>query len=157
MNTAILLGRLTKDIELKKTSTGLSYCNFTLAVDRSFKDANGQRQADFISCVAWRNTAEFLAKYFHKGSKVLVGGSIQTRTYDDANGQKRYVTEVIVDEVDFAESANQNQAPTAPQQAPSAPTYYQTQPQPVAPTAPVVPAAPVPQPMPENVELPFEI
>ena len=158
MNTAILLGKLTKDIELKKTSSGLSYCSFSLAVDRTYKDANGNKQTDFINCVAWRNTAEFMAKYFHKGSKVLVGGSIQTRSYDDANGQKRHVTEVIVDEVDFAESANQQaQAPKAP----NTNTYVPTAP--VAPTAPQpVPASPEQQEdflksIENGPELPFEI
>jgi single-strand DNA-binding protein len=106
MNKVILIGRLTKDPEVKNTASQVTVCRFTIAVDRRFKDNNGQRQADFISCVAWRQTASFISSYFHKGSKIAVVGSIQTRTYDDNSGQKRYVTEVVVDEAEFADSAN---------------------------------------------------
>ena len=94
MNKVMLVGRLTKDPEVKMTSNQTQFCNFTVAVDRRFKDANGQRQADFISCVAWRQTAAFIQKYFRKGSRIGLVGSIQTRNYEDQNGQKRYVTEV---------------------------------------------------------------
>ena len=110
MNKVILIGRLTKDPEVKNTSSQVQFCNFTIAVDRRFKDANGQRQADFINCVAWRQTASFIGSYFRKGSKVAVVGSLQSRSYDDQSGQKRYVTEVVVDEVEFAESANSNRS-----------------------------------------------
>lgn len=124
MNKVILIGRLTKDPEVKSTASQVSFCNFTIACDRKFKDANGQRQADFISCVAWRQTATFVGSYFHKGSKIAVTGSIQTRTYDDNSGQKRYVTEVVVEDAEFVESANNtgraaSVAPEAPQQAPA--------------------------------------
>lgn len=112
MNKVELIGRLTKEPEIKLTSNQTQFCNFTIAVDRRFKDANGQRQADFINCVAWKNTAVFIQKYFHKGNKIGVVGSIQTRSFDDQNGQKRFVTEVIVDEVEFVES--QPSAQTAP-------------------------------------------
>ena len=105
MNKAILIGRITKELELKQTASQIPYIQFTLAVDRKFKDANGNKQTDFISCVAWRQTATFINQYFHKGSKILVSGEIQTRNYDDKNGNKVYVTEVLVDEVDFCESA----------------------------------------------------
>ena len=105
MNKAILMGRITKELELKQTASQIPYIQFTLAVDRKFKDANGNKQTDFISCVAWRQTATFINQYFHKGSKILVSGEIQTRNYDDKNGNKVYVTEVLVDEVDFCESA----------------------------------------------------
>ena len=108
MNKVILIGRLTKDPEVKNTSSQVAVCRFTLAVDRRFKDQNGQRQADFINCVAWRQTANFIGSYFHKGSKIAVVGSIQTRNYDDQSGQKHYVTEVLVDEAEFADSANSN-------------------------------------------------
>lgn len=104
MNRTILIGRMTKDAELKTTSSGINYCNFIIAVDRRFKDANGQRQADFIACVAWRTTAEFISKYFKKGNKIAVVGSIQTRSYEDQSGNKHLVTEVIVDEAEFVES-----------------------------------------------------
>jgi len=114
MNKVILIGRLTKEPEVKTTSSSISVCKFILAVDRSFKDANGQRQADFINCVAWRQTANFISSYFHKGSKIAVIGSIQTRNYDDKDGKKVYVTEIVVDEAEFVESSgnNQNYQPT---------------------------------------------
>lgn len=106
MNKWCGVGRLTKDPEIKMTSNQTKFCQFTLAVDRRFKDANGQRQADFINCLAWRQTAEFIVKYFKKGNKIGVVGSIQTRSYDDQNGQKRFITEVVVDEAEFVESTN---------------------------------------------------
>ncbi|MBO7452728.1 MAG: single-stranded DNA-binding protein [Clostridiales bacterium] len=105
MNKVILIGRLAKDPEVRNTSNQTAVCSFTIAVDRRFKDGNGQRQADFINCVAWRQTATFIGNYFRKGSKIAVTGSIQTRTYDDNQGQKRYVTEVVVDEAEFCESS----------------------------------------------------
>lgn len=116
MNKVILLGRITKDIELKQTSKQIPYCSFSLAVERKYKDANNQKQTDFISCVAWNNTASFLSSYFGKGSKISIVGSLQSRSYDDANGQKKYVTEVLVEEIEFVEkhsnsnSSNQNNA-----------------------------------------------
>lgn len=142
MNKVVLLGRLTKDPEVKMTASQTSFCNFTIAVDRRFKDANGQRQADFISCVAWRQTAQFIGNYFRKGSKILVGGSIQSRSYDDANGQKRYVTEVVVDEVDFADSGRSEGQGNGAYAAPQAPASYAPS-APMAPTAPVAPTAPM--------------
>ena len=105
MNKVELVGRLTKDPEVKLTSNQTQFCNFTIAVDRRFKDANGQRQADFINCVAWRQTAVFIQKYFHKGNRIGLVGSIQTRSYDDQNGQKKFITEVVVDEAEFVESS----------------------------------------------------
>ena len=117
MNKVELIGRLTKDPEIRTTSNQVAFCNFTLAVDRSFKDSNGQRQADFINCVAWRQTATFIQKYFRKGNRLAVIGSIQTRSYEDKNGQKVFVTEVIADEAEFVES-NNAQAPAPAQQAP---------------------------------------
>ena len=116
MNKAILLGRLTKDPKLKSTTGGNSVCSFTVAVDRRFKDSNGQRQTDFINCVAWRQTATFISQWFKKGSMIAVVGSIQTRSFEDQNGQTRYVTEVIVDETYFAgekKSGSQEQAAPA--------------------------------------------
>lgn len=113
MNKVQLVGRLTKDVEAKMTSNQKVFCNFTLAVDRRFKDANGQRQADFINCVAWNQTAEFIQKYFQKGSRIGVCGSIQTRSYDNNNGQKVFVTEVIVDEAEFVESQQRSENTTA--------------------------------------------
>lgn len=109
MNKAILVGNLTKDPEMRTTPNGVSVTSFTVAVQRRYKDADGNHQADFINCVAWRSTAGFVAKYFTKGSRIGVVGTIQTRTYDDQNGNKRYVTEVVADEVEFAGSKTQNQ------------------------------------------------
>jgi len=117
MNKVIFIGRLTKDPEVKNTSSQVQFCNFTIAVDRRFKDANGQRQADFINCVAWRQTAAFIGSYFRKGSKVAVVGSLQSRSYDDQSGQKRYVTEVVVDEVEFMDSKNDRTQQTAVESA----------------------------------------
>lgn len=126
MNKAILIGRLTKDPEVKNTSNGIAYACFTVAVDRRFKDANGNKETDFINCVAWRQSATFLGKYFHKGNKIIVEGSIQTRSYDDNDGKKVYVTEVVVDSLEFGESAKNDQqnapAPTVPT-APPAPDF----------------------------------
>ena len=104
MNKVELVGRLVKDPEVKLTSNQTKFCSFTIAVDRRYKDANGQRQADFISCVAWKQTAEFIQKYFHKGNRIGICGSIQTRNYDDQNGQKHFITEVLVEEAEFVES-----------------------------------------------------
>lgn len=103
MNKVILVGNITKDPELKTTANDIAVCSFTIAVNRRFTNAQGEREADFINCVAWRQTAEFIAKYFHKGKKIGVVGSLQTRSYEDKNGQKRYVTEVVVDEAEFVE------------------------------------------------------
>lgn len=118
MNKVLLVGRLTKDVEIKNTSSQIPFCNFTIAVDRRFKDSNGERQADFINCVAWRQTATFIAQYFSKGSRIGVCGSIQTRSYEDNNNQKRMVTEVIVEEAEFVESAAANK-PLESKPAPS--------------------------------------
>lgn len=103
MNKVELIGRLTKDPEVKLTTNQTAYCNFTVAVDRRFKDKDGQRQSDFINCVAWKQTADFINKYFHKGSRLGLCGSIQTRSYEK-DGQKVFITEVLVDEVEFVES-----------------------------------------------------
>lgn len=126
MNKVELIGRLTKEPEIKMTTNQTQYCQFALAVDRRFKDANGQRTADFINCVAWKQTAVFIQKYFRKGNRLAVIGSIQTRNYDDKNGQKHFVTEVLVDEAEFVESQSAQasapapQAPTPAEEAPIA-------------------------------------
>ena len=118
MNKCELVGRLTKDPEVKLTSNQTQYCNFTVAVDRRFKDANGQRQADFINCVAWKQTAVFIQKYFKKGSRIGLAGSIQTRSYEDQNGQKHFITEVLVEEAEFVESNASAETQPAPSSAP---------------------------------------
>ena len=104
MNKVILIGRLTKDPELRKTPTDVSVCQFTIAVNRPFQQQGGERQADFINCIAWRNQAENLAKYIKKGGQIAVEGSIQTRSYDDQNGVRRFATEVICGQITFLES-----------------------------------------------------
>lgn len=101
LNKVILMGRLTRDPELKYTQNNIPVCSFSLAVDRRFVRAGEERQADFINIVAWRTTAEFVSKYFTKGRMMNVCGSLQTRTWDDANGVRRYVTEVVADEINF--------------------------------------------------------
>ena len=105
LNKVVLAGRITADPELKQTTTGVSVLSFTLAVNRRFsKNEQGEQQTDFISMVAWRQTAEFISKYFRKGSAICVTGSIQTRNWQDQQGQKRYATEVVVDEAMFVDS-----------------------------------------------------
>ncbi len=110
MNKAILIGRLTKEPETRYTQTNnIQVTSFTLAVNRRFAK-EGEQQADFINIVAWNKTAEFVSKYFKKGQQVAVVGRIQTRNYDDNNGVKHYVTEVIAEEVYFADSKKEGQA-----------------------------------------------
>lgn len=120
MNKAILMGRLVRDPELRTTSSNVSVSTFTLAVDRRFKTQSGERQADFIPVVAWRQQAEFASRYFKQGSRMLVVGSIQTRNWEDQQGQKRYATEVIAEEIYFADSKRQESTGTSSYgQAPS--------------------------------------
>ena len=111
LNKVVLAGRMTADPELKQTASGVSVLSFTIAVSRSYvskSSEQGERQADFVNVVAWRNTAEFISKYFRKGSAICVTGSIQTRNWQDQQGQKRYATEVVADEVNFVDSKNDN-------------------------------------------------
>lgn len=101
MNKVSLIGRLTKDVEVRYTQSNIPVGSFTLAVNRRFAK-EGEQQADFINIIAWNKTAEFCSKYFKKGQQIGLVGRIQTRTYEDNNGQKRYVTEVVAEEVYFA-------------------------------------------------------
>lgn len=101
INKVILSGRITRDIEIKTTPSGTAVTQFSLAVERSFAKQGEERQTDFITCVAWGKTAEFIGRYFGKGRSIAVIGSLRTRTYDDKNGIRHYVTEVNVDEVQF--------------------------------------------------------
>ena len=96
-NRAVLIGRLAAAPELKTTQSGVSVCSFTLAVDRRFKGRDGEKQADFIGIVTWRQTAEFVSRYFRKGDPIGIEGSIQTRNYEDKNGNKRTAVEVVAD------------------------------------------------------------
>jgi single-strand DNA-binding protein len=118
LNKVVLCGRLTADPELKQTQNGIAVVSFTLAVNRRFTrgaDGQGNSQADFINCVAWRQTAEFISRYFHKGSSLCVTGSIQTRTWTDNTGAKRYATDVVVDEAMFVDSrSDSNQSSYVP-------------------------------------------
>lgn len=111
MNRVSLLGRLTKDLELRRTPSGISYCLFTIAVNRPFSKDQDQ-QADFISCVAWRFNAENMVKFLRKGSLIALDGAIRTRTVDEQDGSKRYLTEVSVERFYFAETRSQAQAPS---------------------------------------------
>lgn len=108
INRVVLTGRLTRDIELRRTQSGAAVASFTLAVDRSFK-REGQPEADFINCVAWNRSAETMAQYLHKGSLIGVDGRIQTRNYDNQQGQHVYVTEVNVQNFHFLESKGTHQ------------------------------------------------
>lgn len=101
INKAILMGRLTRDPELRRTDSGKAVCNFTVAINNGYGE---KQKADFVSCVAWNKTAEFVDKYFTKGRMIIVVGRIQTRTWEDRDGKKNYVTEVVASEVAFGES-----------------------------------------------------
>ena len=101
LNRVILMGRITQDLDLKQTPSGVSVLTFNIAVDRGYVKQGEERQADFITCVAWRQQAEFISRYFSKGRMIAVEGSLRTRTYEDKNGSKHYVTEVYVDNTSF--------------------------------------------------------
>ncbi|WP_101696821.1 single-stranded DNA-binding protein [Clostridium minihomine] len=104
LNVAVLMGRLVADPELRHTPNDVAVTSFTIAVDRSYVKSGAERQADFIDIVAWRSTAEFVCKYFRKGQLIAVQGSIQTRSYQDKDGNKRKAFEIVADNVHFAES-----------------------------------------------------
>jgi single-strand DNA-binding protein len=108
LNKVILMGRIVRDLELKQTPAGVPVLTFTLAVDRNFVRQGEDRQADYITCVAWRSQAEFINRYFAKGRMIAIVGNLRTRTYDDKNGTKHYVTEVYVDEVSFTGEKKEN-------------------------------------------------
>ena len=128
MNKVILIGRITADPELRQTQSGIASCRFTVAANRKFKNDKGEYEADFITCVAWRQTAEFVSKYFSKGKMIALEGTLHTGSYQDKNypDVKHYTTDVFVDNVEFcgdkgsstttAAPAPQNYTPTQPQQ-----------------------------------------
>lgn len=118
MNKVILIGRLTKDPELRTTGSGIANVTFSLAVQRNFTNQKGEREADFINCVAWRRQAENISKYCTKGTQVAAEGRIQTRSYDAQDGTKKYVTEVICDNVTFLSSKSSNQGAYEPNSLP---------------------------------------
>lgn len=104
LNKVILMGRLTKDPELRYTPNNIPVCSYTIAVDRNYARQGEQRQTDFIPVVSWRSNAEFVSKYFSKGKMIIVVGSLQVRTWDDQEGKRHYITEVIAEETYFGES-----------------------------------------------------
>lgn len=117
MNTAILIGRLTADPEIRTTNSGLNYCRFTVAVDRYTKGED--KKTDFINCVAWRQTAEFVERYFSKGRMIAVQGSIQTGSFTNKDGAKVYTTDVLVDKVHFCGDKRDEGQATRAQNAPA--------------------------------------
>ena len=119
MNKIILVGRLTKDPEVRSTSAGFSTSNFTVAVNRNFKNKEGNYDADFLPCVAFRQTADFVSKFFKKGSMISLEGRVQTRNYDAQDGTKRYVTEVVVENVEFVGGKNEGSSSNAYTDTPS--------------------------------------
>ena len=149
LNKVILIGNLTADPELKQTQSGISVVSFTIAINRRYQSKNateGQQTADFINIVAWRQSAEFVSRFFRKGKPILVCGSIQSRSYTDNQGNKRYVTEVVADEVGFVESKSESSG-GASQYTPDAyanPSYSNTN-----------AAAPKFEPVTDEDDLPF--
>ena len=130
LNRVILMGRLVADPELKTTQSGINVTSFRIAVERSFAKAGEERQADFFNIVCWRNTAEFVCKYFPKGSLIALEGQLQSRTYQDKDGSNRYVVEVVADKVSFTgkktaeKQSKSTQTQGYPVPAGAAPTVY---------------------------------
>lgn len=111
INTVVLMGRLTYEPELRKTPSGVSVLRFQLAVERAYQKNNEEKQADFIDCIAWRQTAEFISRYFHKGDMIALEGTIQTSNYTDKNGANRKQVEVVANNVSFCGSKSDNSKP----------------------------------------------
>ena len=132
INNVTLIGRLTKDVELKYTPANQAVAQFTLAVNRTFKNANGERESDFINCVIWRKSAENFANFAKKGALIGITGRIQTRNYENQQGQRVYITEVIAENFQMLESRNQQQG----QQQGQATQQQAKQPDPFAGGAP---------------------
>ena len=101
LNKSIIMGRITHDLEVRQTPSGTAVLQFTVAVDRNYSKDGGEKQTDFINCVAWRQTAEFIGRFWNKGRTIAVDGRLQTRTYEDKNGTKHYITELIVENANF--------------------------------------------------------
>lgn len=119
LNNVTVMGRLAAQPELRTTTSGISVCSFTIACNRNYAKNGEEAQTDWIDCVAWRQTAEFISRYFNKGSMIALVGSIQTRNYEDKNGNKRKATEVIVNNAYFAESKKSSSQDNAPVQEPA--------------------------------------
>ena len=120
MNKVILNGRITSDPEVKTTQSGTSVVQFTVAVDRNYAGKDGEKKSDFIRCVAWRGTADFIGKYFKKGKPIVLDGTLQTRQYTDKYGNKREATEVLVENVEFTISDRTDNGGAAPAAKPKA-------------------------------------
>ena len=118
LNIAVIMGRLTADPELRTTNNNIPVCTVTVAVDRNYQREGQERQTDFLTVVAWRQTAEFIAKHFRKGKMIAVQGSIQTRKYEDRNGNKRTAVEIVADNVSFCGSKEQGEPPKTSYNAP---------------------------------------
>lgn len=123
MNKIVLIGRIVHTPELRNTPSGVPVCKFTLAVDRKYKSQSGEKETDFIDCVAWRSTAEFVAKWFSKGKQIAVAGSLETHKYKGRDGTNKTAFEVNVDEVDFCGSKFDCATPDAERPAAQAPAY----------------------------------
>ena len=123
LNHITIMGRLTRDPELRRTGTGTAVASFTLAVDRDFGGQGGERETDFIDCVAWRQTGEFVSKYFAKGRMAVVSGRLQIRNWTDKDGNKRRSAEVVADNVYFGDSKRDGDATGATYAAPAAPAF----------------------------------
>jgi single-strand DNA-binding protein len=129
-NKAILMGRIVNDLELKTTPSGVSVLSFRIAVDRRFQTKGEEKKTDFLNIVAWRNEAEFISRYFAKGRMILIEGEIQTRSYQDKNGNTAYVTEIVVDRSTFTGEKKDNgtSGTTGYSSAPAAASYAPTTP-----------------------------
>ena len=118
LNKVVVMGRMVRNPELRRTNSGTAVASFTIACDRDFKSDGGEREADFIECVAWRNTAEFVSKYFTKGRMAVVSGRLQTRNWTDKEGNKRKATEIVAESVYFGDSKREElQSYAAPQES----------------------------------------
>ena len=124
LNKVILIGHITHDLELKTTPSGVSVCSFSIGVNRKYSK-DGEQKSDFINIVAWRQQADFVARYFRRGNAICICGSLQTRSWTDSNGNKRYATEVIADEVSFVEKKESSTAADVPEYTPKAPAVPQ--------------------------------
>lgn len=148
MNQVTLMGRLTKDPEIRTVQDQTAVCRFILAVDRRFQKPGTDRQADFIPCVAWRKTAELISQYFRKGQRILVSGSLQSRSWDGPDGKKQFGMDVTVESFDFIESRSGSPEPTLSEPA---------QPTRTAPVAPPMADDSYFDPGDENTALPFDL
>ena len=156
LNKVILMGNLTAEPELKQTPSGVSVCSCRIGVQRRFRDANGNYASDFINIAAWRQNAEFVSKYFHKGSSIVVVGSLQTRDYTDQQGSKRTFTEVVADEISFGASKSDSAAPAFAGMGDAGQTpYYAPQNAPASAPAAQQPAAPKFEDIGGDEDLPF--